>query len=97
MDLTRIDSFQIRLLAIIYRHSEAHITLIETNPTVALLLILLALAVLVRSDEYQNRPDRPNRLDPILVARVTTQQLYLIPARQRRQDIAHFLAHGPHP
>ena len=97
MDLTRIDSFQIRLLEIIYRNSPAHITLIETNPTAALLLILVALAVLVRSEEYQNRPDRPHRLDPTLVARITTQQLYLIPARQRRQDIEHFLAHGPHP
>ena len=97
MDLTRIDSFQIRLLEIIYRNSPAHITLIETNPTVALLLILLALAVLVRSEEYRNRSDRPERLDPTLVARITTQQLYLIPARKRRQDIEHFLAHGPHP
>ena len=97
MDLTRIDSFQIRLLQIIYRNSPAHITLTETNPTAALILILLALAVLVRSEEYRNRCDRPERLDPTLVARITTQQLYLIPARQRRQDIEHFLAHGPYP
>ena len=97
MDLTRIDTFQIRLLEIIYSNSPDHITLIETNPTVALLLILEAIRVLLGTDEYRNRPDRPTRLDPILVARITTQQLSLIPARQRRQDIAHFLTHGPYP
>ena len=97
MDLTRIDTFQIRLLEIIYSNSPEHITLIETNPTVALLLILEAIRVLVGTDEYRNRPDSPTRLDPILVARITTQQLSLIPARQRRQDIAHFLTHGPYP
>ena len=97
MDLTRIDTFQIRLLEIIYSNSPDHITLIETNPTVALLLILEAIRVLLGTNEYRNRPDRPTRLDPILVARITTQQLSLIPARQRRQDIAHFLTHGPYP
>ena len=97
MDLTRIDTFQIRLLEILYRNSQDHITLIETNPTAALLLILLALTVLVRTEQYQNSPHRPERLHPALVARITTEQLYRIPARQRRHDIEHFLAHGPHP
>ena len=85
MDLTRIDTFQIRLLQILYRNSQDHITLIETNPTAALLLILLALTVLVRTEQYQNSPHRPERLHPVLAARITTEQLYRIPARQRRQ------------
>ena len=97
VDLTRIDTFQIRLLEIIYSNSSEHITLIETNPTVALLLILEAIRVLVGTDQYQNRLQSLTRLDPILVARITTQQLSLIPASQRRQDIAHFLTHGPYP
>ena len=94
MDLTQIDNFQVRLLQILYRDSSDHITLIDTNPTAALLLVLVAVAVLARAPQYQTRPDR---IDTTLVARVTTQQLYTIPARQRRQDIEHFLAHGPHP
>ena len=94
MDMTQIDNFQVRLLQLLYRDSPDHITLIETNPTVALLLVLLALAVIARAEQHQSRP---GRIDTTLVARVTTQQLNTIPASQRRRDIEHFLEHGPHP
>ena len=94
MDLTQIDNFQVRLLQIVYSNSPDHITLIETNPTAALILVLISLAVLARAQQYQSRPDR---IDTNLAIRVTRQQLNTIPARQRRHDIEHFLTQGPHP
>ena len=94
MDLTRIDNFQVRLLQLLYRDSPDYITLIKTNPTAALLLVLLALAVIARANQDRSRP---HRIDLTFLTRVTTHQLNLIPPSQRRRDIEHFLEHGPHP
>ena len=76
MDLTQIDNFQVRLLQIVYSNSPDHITLIETNPTAALILVLISLAVLARAQQYQSRPDRIDTHYPRNQSHQTTIEHY---------------------
>ena len=94
MDQAEIDHFQVDVIRILYSNSPDYITLIDSNPTASLLLVLIAIKVLARSAQYSTLQ---SRTDLVRVEQRTRRQYYSIPAAVRQRSLLDFVLNGPHP